>query len=64
LLLFGDSSRDAYAALAYIRWTLEDGSIECKLIAGKLRVAPKQKISIPRMELLGAFLAVRLTRKI
>jgi hypothetical protein len=64
LLLFRDGSRDAYATLAYIRWTLEDGLVECKLIAGKSRVAPKQKISIPRMELLGALLAVRLAKKI
>jgi Pao retrotransposon peptidase len=62
--MFGDGSREAYATLAYIRWVLDDGSIECKLISGKSRVAPKQKISIPRMELMGARLAVRLAKKI
>jgi hypothetical protein len=64
LLIFGDGSREAYATLAYIRWVLTDGMVECKLLAGKARVAPKQKISIPRMELMGALLAVRLARKI
>jgi hypothetical protein len=64
LLMFGDGSREAYATLAYVRWVLNDGSVECRLIAGKSRVAPKMKISNPRMELLGALLAVRLARKI
>jgi Pao retrotransposon peptidase len=41
LLMFGDGSREAYATLAYIRWVLEEGSIECKLISGKSRVEPK-----------------------
>jgi hypothetical protein len=62
--MFGDGSREAYATLAYVRWVLDDGSVECKLIAGKSRVAPKQKISIPRMELMGALLSARLARKI
>jgi hypothetical protein len=48
--MFGDGSREAYATLAYIRWVLDNVSVECKLIAGKSRVAPKQKISIPRMD--------------
>jgi len=64
LLIFGDGSREAYAALAYIRWVAEDGSVECKLIAGKSRVTPKKKISIPRVELMGALIAVRLARKL
>jgi hypothetical protein len=38
LLMFGDSSREAYATLAYVRWVLNDGSVECRLIAGKSRV--------------------------
>jgi Pao retrotransposon peptidase len=64
LLIFGDGSREAYATLAYIRWVLTDGTVECKLLTGMTRVAPKQKISIPRMELMGALLVVRLARKI
>jgi hypothetical protein len=64
LLVFGDGSREAYATLAYIRWVQTNGTVVCKLLAGKTRVATKQKISIPRMELMGALLAVRLARKI
>jgi hypothetical protein len=64
LLMFGDRSREAYVALAYIRWVLPDGSLECQLISGKSRVAPKKMISIPRIKLMGDLLAVRLARKV
>jgi hypothetical protein len=43
---------------------MADGTVQCRLLAGKTRVAPKCKISIPRMELMGALLAVRMARKI
>jgi hypothetical protein len=64
LLIFGDGSTAASCALAYLRWQMADGTVQCRLLAGKTRVAPKCKISIPRMELMGALLAVRLARKI
>jgi hypothetical protein len=64
LLIFGDGSTLASCALAYLRWQMADGTVQCRLLAGKTRVAPKCKISIPRMELMGALLAVRLSRKI
>jgi hypothetical protein len=64
LLIFRDGSTLASCALAYLRWQMADGTVQCKLLAGKTRVAPKCKISIPRMELMGALLAVRLSRKI
>ncbi len=64
LLIFGDGSTSASCALAYLRWQMADGTVQCRLLAGKTRVAPKCKISIPRMELMGALLAVRLARKI
>ncbi len=63
LLIFGDGSTLASCALAYLRWQMADSTVQCRLLAGKTRVAPKCKISIPRMELVGALLAVRLARK-
>jgi hypothetical protein len=39
-------------------------SFFCRLIAGKTRVAPKSKISIRRVELVGSLMAVRLTQKV
>ena len=64
LLVFGDGSREASCALAYIRWEMESRKVYCQLIAGKTKVAPKVKISIPRVELVGSQLAVRLARKV
>jgi len=64
LMVFGDGSREAYCTLAYIRWELKDGTVKCQLITGKSCVSPKQKISIPRIELLGSLLAVRLAKRI
>ncbi len=64
LMIFGEGSMTAICALAYLRWQMADGTVQCRLLAGKTRMAPKCKISIPRMELVGALLAVRLARKI
>ncbi|OBQ32947.1 MAG: hypothetical protein AN484_27555, partial [Aphanizomenon flos-aquae WA102] len=58
LLVFGDGSTQASCALAYIRWEMMDGSVMCRLISGKTRVAPKVKITVPRMELVGSLMAV------
>jgi len=33
LMLFGDGSREACCALAYVRWEMTDGRVVCKLLA-------------------------------
>jgi hypothetical protein len=64
LMIFGDGSREAYCAIAYVRWELDDGTVQCRFITSKTRVTPKKVISIPRVELMGSLLAVRLATKI
>ena len=64
LLCFGDGSKQAFCALAYIRWKLKDDKYKCFLLTGKTRVAPLCKISLPRIELLGAVTAVRLAESV
>jgi len=64
LLCFADGSTTAFCALVYGRWKLTGGGFACSLIAGKTRVAPLKKISVPRMELLGALAGVRLASNI
>ena len=44
LMVFGDGSREASCAMVYIRWEMQDGQVYCQLVAGKTRVAPKNKI--------------------
>ena len=64
LLVFGDGSKQAFCTLAYVRWEDNSGAARCTLVGGKTRVAPLRKISIPRLELLGAVAAVRLAAAI
>ncbi|XP_068245411.1 uncharacterized protein [Palaemon carinicauda] len=62
LVIFSDSSTNAYGAVAYVRWKLESGEFESRLIVAKSRIAPSRQLSIPRLELCGAVIACR-TRK-
>jgi hypothetical protein len=64
LLVFRDGSREVCGTLAYLRWEREDGTARCFLVTGKTQVAPKVKITIPRMELVAAVNSVRLARKV
>ena len=60
LVVFTDGSMLAYGGAAYIRWELEDGGYWSRLIMAKSKIAPKNRLSIPRMELNGAVLGNRL----
>ena len=64
LIVFGDGSKQAFCTLAYIRWRLMDGSFKCFLLTGKTRVSPLRKISVPRIELMGALAAVRIAENV
>jgi hypothetical protein len=56
LHVFCDASIVAYAAVAYLRARTSEG-FSSRLVASKTRVAPLEKTTIPRLELLGAVLA-------
>ena len=60
LVIFSDGAKNAYGAVAYARWKLKDGRIECRLISAKNRVAPLKIENIVRLELCGALLGCRL----
>lgn len=63
LMIFADGSKVASCALAYVRWEVNGGYI-CRFMGGKTRVAPLRGLTVPRMELQGAILAVRLAAHI
>jgi hypothetical protein len=61
---FSDASEKGYGCASYFRSEFKDGSIACTLAFGKARTAPLRKISIPRLELQAAVLAVRISEMI
>ena len=61
---FADASEDAYGAVAYVRCSYQDGTVSANKLAAKTRVAPSKATSIPRLELMGAVIGVRLSTRI
>ncbi|XP_066956312.1 uncharacterized protein [Macrobrachium rosenbergii] len=57
---FGDASEKGYGACVYLRVPLQDGSFKASLVMSRGKVAPIKKVSLPRLELLGAMLSARL----
>ncbi|XP_071483331.1 uncharacterized protein [Diadema antillarum] len=55
---FCDASEVGYASVAYLRLTDRTGRIHCAFVMGKSRLAPVKVVSIPRLELMAAVLAV------
>jgi Pao retrotransposon peptidase/Family of unknown function (DUF5641)/Protein of unknown function (DUF1759) len=59
--VFCDASTTAYAAAAYIK---TNNSSSIKLLTAKGRLAPKKRLTVPRLELQAAVQAVKLARAI
>ena len=57
---FSDASEAAYAAVIYLRLTGKDNSIQTSLMIAKTKVAPIKRLTIPRLELCGAYLLAQL----
>ena len=58
---FSDASQDGFASVAYIRAVDASNVVRCSFIAAKSHVAPvKQALTIPKLELQGAVMSIRL----
>lgn len=57
---FGDASERAYGACVYLVADLGDGTSTSSLVLSKTKVAPVKRVTLPRLELLGAVLAAQL----
>ena len=61
---FVDALENANGAVVYASCTFKDGSSSSEIVAAKFRVAPCIATSIPRLELMGAIIGVRLASRI
>lgn len=57
---FSDASEEAYAGVVYLRLESSDGRVHTTLVVSKTKVAPIKRLSIPRLELCGAQVLVKL----
>ena len=64
LHIFADASELAFGAAAYWRFRTMDQLFCCAFILGKTRLAPIKPLTIPRLELQAAVMAVRMSAMI
>ena len=61
---FSDASEIGYGQCSYLRVVDENENIQCSLIMGKAKVAPKKFVSIPKLELVAAVLSMKTSNMI
>jgi hypothetical protein len=64
LHFFCDASQDAYGTVCYLRAENPDGRIHCAFVMAKSRLAPMKTVTIPRLELQAAVMAVKMETKL
>ena len=57
---FSDASENAYAAVVYFRMTDTFGRVHISHVSSKTKVAPIERLTIPRLELCGAYVLAQL----
>ncbi|XP_063993672.1 uncharacterized protein LOC135171214 [Diachasmimorpha longicaudata] len=61
---FSDASEEAYGACVYLRSVGSNGEVNTALLCAKSRVAPLKRLTIPKLELCGAQLLIKLMQGI
>lgn len=59
---FCDASMTGYGHCCYVRTVDDEGEVNCTFLIGKARVAPLKTVTIPRLELQAAVLAVKMSQ--
>ncbi|XP_039856539.1 uncharacterized protein LOC120714406 [Simochromis diagramma] len=62
LHVFCDASESAYGAVAYLRFKSAEHEVHTAFIMARSRVAPRKKLSIPRLELCAVLAGAQLSR--
>ena len=63
LHVFADASPKAYGSCVYLRIKQPDGSYRVSFVMSRSRVAPlRQRLSLPRLELMACLVAAKLVR--
>ena len=57
---FADASSEAYGTASYIRSIKSEGIVSVSFIFGKSRLAPIKPVTIPKLELMAAVIAVNI----
>ncbi|XP_071501973.1 uncharacterized protein [Diadema antillarum] len=55
---FSDASERGYGVVSYLRTADSRGNARCNIVMARSRLAPMKKVTIPRLELIAATLAV------
>jgi len=61
---FANASQIAYGAVSYARFVNEEKNVHCSFLVGKSPLAYIKRMTIPRLELSAAVLAVTLDRSL
>ena len=61
---FADASQQGYGAVSYLRITNNDGIVHCAFVMSKSRLTSLKTLTIPRLELSAAVVAIRLSNMI
>ena len=61
---FSDASESAYGTVSYIRLVNADNQVHCTFLLSKSKLSPLKGVTIPRLELMAAVLAVKVDLKL